>query len=244
MTENNTFSFKNARTVFNRELANYFNTPIGYIFLGIFVILMNFLVFFIANYWERGRQVYDFFDFLRITYLFFIPAITMRLWAEEKKSGTIELLFTLPLTETEIIIGKFLSALAFLGIALATTIFLPVTGWYAASPDLMMVIGGYLGAMLMGAAYIALGLYISWLTRDQIVAFLATMAATFFLFLLGYPPVLQFLGPFKELLGFLSVSWHFDSLFRGLLDTRDFVYFASFIALFLYLNKRSIAKHR
>lgn len=232
------------KTVFRREFANYFNTPIGYIFLAVFIILMNFLFFYIIRFWDTGRSIRGFFDWLRIAYLFFIPAITMRLWAEEKKSGTVELLFTLPIRDEEAILGKFFSAAAFLGVALAATLFLPVTVWIAADPDWMVIIGGYLGAFLLGASYISLGLYISWLTHDQIVAFMLTMAACFFLFLLGYEPVLQFFGPLKEILAFFSVSWHFDSIYRGLLDTRDIIYFLSFIFLFLYLNKRSIENRR
>lgn len=231
--------------IFLREFLNYFNTPIGYIFLGVFVLLTNFLFFFINNFWSIGIASMDsFFNWIRITYIFFIPAITMRLWSEEKKSGTIEVLFTLPVNDTSAILAKFLSAVAFLAVSLAATIMVPLTLIYAADPDLVLILGGYFGSLLLGASYIALGLYISWLTSDQIVSFLASLIACLFLFLLGYQPVLQFFGPFKSILAYLSVSWHFDSLSKGLLDTRDLIYFASFIFLFLYLNKRGIEKWR
>ena len=236
--------FKNVKTVFRRELANYFNTPIGYIFLGIFILLVNFLFFFITRFFDRGYSLQGLFDMLKLIYLAFIPVITMRLWAEERRSGTVELLLTLPFSELELILGKYFSALVFLGIALATTLVLPLIALYVGSPDIMVLLGSYLGAWLSGSAYIAMGLYISWLTRDQISAFLLSFLACLFVYLLGYQPVLQFFGPFKELLGFLSVSWHQDSLSAGLLDTRDLLYYISFSAIFLYLNKVSIEKFR
>lgn len=242
--ESKYFSLSGALVVFRREFMNYFNTPIGYIFLGIFSILMNFLFFQINRYWETGRNMRGFFDMLRITYIFFIPAITMRLWAEEKRSGTVELIFTLPLRDLEIIIGKYLSALAFLGIALLSTMFLVVTTTYSANPDMMTTIGAYIGAFFMGSAYIALGLLISWLTTDQIVAFIVSVASFFFLFFMSYQPILQVMGPFKEIVAYLSISWHYDSLARGLFDTRDLLYFVLFSALCIYLNKRSIDNRR
>ncbi len=236
--------WKNVKTVFRRELANYFNTPIGYIFLGIFVILVNFLFFFITRFFDRGYSLQGMFDMLKLIYLAFIPVITMRLWAEERRSGTVELLLTLPFSELELILGKYFSALVFLSLALATTLVLPIIALYVSSPDLMVLFGSYLGALLSGSAYIAMGLYISWLTRDQITAFLLSFLACLFVYLLGYQPVLQFFGPLKELLGFLSVSWHSDSLAAGLLDTRDLLYYISFSALFIYLNKISIQNFR
>ena len=236
--------WKNVKTVFRRELANYFNTPIGYIFLGIFVVLVNFLFFFITKLFDRGYALQGLFDMVKLIYLAFIPVITMRLWAEERRSGTVELLLTLPFNEMELILGKYFSALVFLSLALATTLVLPLIALFVSSPDLMVVFGSYLGAVLSGSAYIAMGLYISWLTRDQITAFLLSFLACLFIYLLGYQPVLQFFGPLKELLGFLSVSWHADSLAAGLLDTRDLLYYLSFSALFIYLNKVSIENFR
>jgi ABC-2 type transport system permease protein len=236
--------WKNVKTIYRREFANYFNTPIGYIFLGIFVLLVNFLFFFITRFFDRGYSLQGLFDMLKLIYLAFIPVITMRLWAEERRSGTVELLLTLPFNELELILGKYFSAVVFLGITLATTIVIPSIALLVASPDLIVLLGSYLGAWLSGAAYIAMGLYISWLTRDQITAFLLSFLACLFVYLLGYQPILQFFGPFKELLGFLSVSWHSDSLAAGLLDTRDLLYYISFTSLFLYLNKISIENFR
>lgn len=240
----NNISLKNAGVIYRRELANYFNTPIGYIFLGVFHLIILLFVFSITQFWERGRSIDSFFESLRIAYIIFIPAITMRLWAEDKRSGTIEILFTLPMKTSEIILGKYFAALVFLAIALGSTAFLPVTVIYSSNPDIMIILGGYIGAFLMGAAYTALGLYLSWLSRDQISAFLISFAGIFFLFLLNYHPILQHMGALKSSLAYLSVSWHFDAMYRGLIDTRDFIYFAGFIFLFLYLNQRSIENSR
>lgn len=135
--------WKNVKTVFRRELANYFNTPIGYIFLGIFVVLVNFLFFFITKFFDRGYALQGLFDMVKLIYLAFIPVITMRLWAEERRSGTVELLLTLPFNEMELILGKYFSALVFLSLALATTLVLPLIALFVSSPDLMVVFGSY-----------------------------------------------------------------------------------------------------
>ncbi len=239
--KNKISSWRNVNIILRRELANYFNTPIGYVSLFIFSLILNFLLFNIARFWDSERTTTDgLFSMMRITYIFFIPAITMRLWAEEKRSGTIELLFTLPIKAGEMIIGKYLSALIFLSIGLSTTFIFPITLQILSSPDWSLIIGGYLGALLLGSVYIAMGLYISWMTHDQIIAFLVSLVACFILFIMGYQPLLQLLGPLSPIFAFLSASWHFDSLARGLFDSRDILYFASLSALFLYLNLRSI----
>jgi len=234
-------SWQNIRAVYTREINNYFNTPIGYVFLLIFSLFINFLFLYLPNFWDvNSASMENFFSWMRIVYLFLIPAITMRLWSEEKKSGTLEVLFTLPLQTAETILAKYLSALSFLGFALSSTIFIPISLGTISSPDWMLIFGGYLGLILLGAAYIALGLFISWLTQDQIIAFLVSLAAFFVFFIMGYPPFLQFMGFLSPLAAFASASWHFDSLARGMLDTRDIMYFISFTGLFLYLNYYSI----
>ena len=238
-------SSKNVGVIFVRELKNYFNTPIGYVSLIIFSLVINFMVFYLGRFWDMGKATLDsLFSFIRIVFIFFVPAITMRAWAEEKRAGTVELLFTLPISIVETILGKYLSSIAFLCVGLLTTIFIPILLGILASPDWSLIIGGYLGSVFLGSAYIALGLYISWLTHDQIVAFLSTLVACFVFFMLGYQPLLQLLGNFAPVFAFLSVSWHFDSLSRGLFDTRDIIYFITFVILFLYLNYRSIEKRQ
>ncbi len=243
--KNSMVSCSNIMVVFRRELMNYFNTPIGHVSLIIFSLVLNFMVFYLGRFWDMQKATLDsLFSFMRITFIFFIPAVTMRIWAEERRSGTIELLFTLPFSTIEIIIGKYLSAVTFLLIGLSTTLIFPITLSILSSPDWSLIIGGYLGALLLGASYIALGLYISWLTQDQIIAFLVSLVACFILFIMGYQPFLQLMGVLSPLFAFLSASWHFDSLARGLFDTRDVIYFISFSTFLLYLNYRDIENRR
>ena len=235
----------NILTVFQREFKNYFNTAIGYVFLAIFSLTINFLFFYLPGFWDANVASMDnFFSWIRIVYIFFIPAITMRLWAEEKKTGTIEVLFTLPYRSWEIIIGKYLSALAFLAVALCSTLLIPISLGIISSPDWMIIIGGYLGVLFLGSSYIALGLYISWMTQDQIVAFLVSMAVSFLFFIMGYPHFLQFMGPLSPVVAFISLSWHFESLSRGLFDSRDIIFFITFSFLCLYFNYNSIESRR
>ncbi|MDH4200266.1 MAG: gliding motility ABC transporter [Spirochaetia bacterium] len=230
-------SWSNIRTIYNREINNYFNTPIGYVFLIIFSLFINFLFLYLPNFWDvNSASMENFFSWMRIVYMFLIPAITMRLWAEEKKTGTIEVIFTMPYQTAETILGKYLSALSFLGFALCSTIFIPISIGTISSPDWMLIIGGYLGLTLLGAAYIAMGLFISWFTQDQIIAFLITIAACFLFFIMGYPSFLQLMGILGPLMAYASVSWHYDSLARGMFDTRDIFYFLTFIGIFMYMN--------
>jgi len=242
-TKSENFSLQNILVIFRREYNNYFNTPIGYIFIAIFGLFMNFFFFVFPSVFDGPRPVASmdrFFWMLRFSYLFLIPAITMRLWAEESKTGTLELLFTLPIKKSEILIGKYTSAIAFLAVALSTTFFIPISLQLLSSPDWNLIIGGYVGSFFLGAAYISVGLLISWFTKDQIIAFIVSIFVFVILFFLGYQPLLQIFGPFKSIIAFASVSWHFDSIARGLLDTRDIIYYLSFIFVFLYINKRSL----
>ncbi|MCS6984224.1 MAG: ABC-2 transporter permease [Leptospiraceae bacterium] len=244
------FETRHALVIARREVNNYFNTPVGYIFLAIFIFFVNILVF--LRFWETGKNIQLLFESFHIPFLVFIPAVTMRLWAEEKKAGTTEILFTLPMSTIEIIVGKYISAMFLLILALSLT--LPVVGIavYAGSPDFMVIIGGYLGAIFMGGAYIALGQYISWLFAEQTVAFLVTTLVFFVLYatsflstmLFNVPALALVLGWLKDLMAFISVSWHYESLSRGIFDTRDILFFILFTALFLYLNWRSIEKSR
>lgn len=244
------FVLSHALVVSRREIQNYFNTPVAYIFLGIFVFFVNLLVF--LRYWETGRDIRLLFESFNIPFLIFIPAVTMRLWAEEKKAGTTEVLFTLPLTTVEIIVGKYLSAMFLLLLALVLTLPVLFLTWYVGSVDFMVVLGGYFGAILMGAAYIALGQYISWLFEEQTVAFLVTTLVFFLLYatnlfstlLFNVTTIALMFGWLKSLLAFISLSWHYEALSKGIFDSRDVLFFILFSALFLYLNWRSIEKSR
>ncbi len=241
----NSTSFENIKTIYKREFLNYFNTPIGYVSIGIFILIVFFLLFSFAKFFDINTASFDsFFQMMRITFLVFVPSISMRLWAEEKKTGTIELLFTLPVKLSEVILGKYLAAVSFLGVALILTLFFPITLFVLSKPDIGLLLTGYLAIFLLGSSFIAMGIYISWLTKDQIVAFLITLLACLVIFFMAYPPVLQYFGSFAPFIAFLSVSWHFDSFSLGLLDSRNFLFFISFIVLFLYLNYLSIETRR
>jgi ABC-2 type transport system permease protein len=166
----------------------------------------------------------------------------MRVWAEEKRSGTIEFLLTLPITDWQAVLGKFFAALAFLACALVLTVSLPITVSYLGNVDFGPIIGSYLGAILMGAAYLALGLFVSALTKNQIIAFIGAIAACFIFFFIGNEFILmtapQFLAPVFQ---FLGLGAHFDNIARGVIDTKDIIYYLSFIWLFLWLNKEIVA---
>lgn len=228
--------------LFKKELISYFNSPIAYIFIGVFLIAGNWLFF--NSFFIIGQaSMRQFFALLPWIFLFLAPAITMRLWAEEKKSGTIEFLLTLPITDWQAVLAKFFGALAFLFIALILSFTLPITVAGMGNLDWGPVIGGYLGALFLGGAYLSLGLFISGLTKNQIIAFILGLAASFFAFIIGADFVIagapQFAAPVMK---FLGLGEHFYNIARGVIDTKDIVYYASFIFLFLWLNANIIRK--
>ena len=226
--------------LFKKELMSYFNSPIAYIFIAVFLVVGNWLFF--NNFFLYGQvTMRGYFSLLPWIFLFLSPAITMRLWAEEKKSGTIEFLLTLPVTDSQIVLAKFLSSLAFLSIALMLSITLPLTLGSLGNADVGPIIGGYLGALFLGGAYLAIGLFISSLTKNQIIAFVLGLVACFLLFIIGADFVLvsapQFLVPIMK---FLGLGSHFANISKGVLDSKDLIYYISFIFLFLWLNARVI----
>ena len=234
---------KNVKTIFKKEHYSYYNTPIGYIFSAFFLLLISFLFFFGLggnSFWDlKIASMEQYFLWIPILFIIFIPAITMRLWAEEERSGTIEVLLTLPIRDHEAVLGKFLSAWSFLIITIMGSIFVPITVWALGDLDLGLVVSGYLGTILLGGAYISMGIFISALTKDQITAFILTLLACLLTFLMGYQPILQFFGKFKfmgDFLSSISLSKHFESFRMGIFDPRDIVYFLTFIALMLFLN--------
>jgi len=235
---------RNTVPVFKRELASYFNSPIAYIYLTVFISLSSWL--FLKAFFLIGEaSMRNFFGLLPWVFFFFVPAVTMRSWAEEKKSGTLELLLTLPLGDVEVVVGKFLAGLAFLGLSLALSVVLPIVVAALGDPDPGQIFGGYLGAVLLGSAYLAIGLFVSSLTENQIVAFIVSVVAVFALFVLGEDFVLFGLPDrLVPVFSYLSLGGHFDSVARGVLDTRDIIYYLSVIGLFLYLNVKSIEARR
>lgn len=236
-------TMENVKTVFRKEQSSYFNTPIGYIFSAFFLLLISFLFFFGLggnSFWDlKIASMEQYFLWIPILFIIFIPAITMRLWAEEERSGTLEVLLTLPIRDYEIVVGKFLAAWSFLTITILGSIFVPLTVWSLGDLDLGLVFSGYIGTILLGGSYISIGLFVSAMTKDQITAFILTLLACLLMFLMGYQPILQFFGKVTflgDILSSLSLSKHFESFRMGIFDPRDLLYFFSFIALMLYLN--------
>ncbi len=238
-------SIKYIKTIwilFKKELLNYFNSPIAYIFIAIFLVVGNWL-FFNLFFLRDAATMRPYFSLLPWIFLFITPAITMRLWAEEKKSGTAEFLLTLPISDWQIVLAKFLSSLTFVFVALLFTISIPVTIFNLGNLDIGPVIGSYLGALFLAGAYLSLGIFISSLTKNQIVAFILALAACFVAFVIGADFVLikapYFLAPIMK---FLGLGSHFDSIARGVIDSKDIIYYLSFIFLFLWLNVRIIER--
>ncbi len=234
-------------TIFRREFGAYFNSPIAYVFLVAFVLIPNVLFMFFYQA-QRQLSMRDYFGLLPYVFLFFVPAITMRLWSEERRAGSIEILLTLPVRVGEAVVGKFLAAYAFLAIAICSTLTIPISMTMFGRPDWGPLIGAYLGAVLMGGLFLALGAYISSLSTNQIVAFIVSVSLSFLFILFGFFFVLQFAGRLSpvlaDVLSYLSVLRHFANIAKGVIDTSDVIYSLSFIFLFLFLNVYAIQSHR
>jgi len=217
--------------VMRRELRSYFVTPVAYLFLVIFLVLSGILTFYAGDFYERGQaDLQPFFVMHPWLYLILVPAITMRMWAEEAKSGTLELLLTLPLTLWQAMLGKFLAAWLFIGLALVLTFPVWVTVNYLGAPDNGVILVGYLGSWLMAGTFIAIGACMSALTRSQVVAFILTALVSVLLILAGQPQVMDFFhGTLPRQLvnaaAHLSMLRHFQAIARGVLDLRDVLYF-------------------
>lgn len=229
----------NIGTIFRRELASYFATPLAYVFIIIFLLLAGVLTFFVGNFFERGQaDLQSFFTFHPWLYLVLIPALSMRLWAEERKSGTIELFLTLPIRLSEAVLGKFLAAWCFAGIALALTFPFWLTVNLLGNPDNGVILAGYIGSWLMAGAILAVGAAVSAVTKNQVIAFVVTAALVFVLIAAGTSTVLgMFQGWAPEALTRTivgaSIFGHFSAITRGVIDLRDLVYFLSLMVAFL-----------
>jgi len=226
----------NIITIFKKEIRSYFNSPIAYIFLVIFLVVSNWLFF--GRFFLIGQvSMRGFFTFLPWIFLILLPALSMRLWSEEKRQGSLELLLTLPVRDWEVVIGKYLSVLVFLIITLALTLPTTATIFSLGNIDSGAVFGGYLASFLLGAVVLAFGAFMSSLTRNQIVCFLLTAVFSFVFIILGQDYVLApFNGLIAEILNFFSLSSHFNVLSRGLIDFSDLVFFISFTFFWLFLN--------
>jgi ABC-2 type transport system permease protein len=230
--------------IFRKEFRGQFSSPAGFVFLIAFLVLsawLFFRIFFIAG----QATLRPFFSFMPWLFLFFVPAAAMRAWAEERKLGTDEILLTLPIRDWEATLGKFLAGLAFLALAIALTFPLAITVSALGEPDPGPMIGGYLGLLLMGAAYLSIALFASSLTENQIVAFIVGITLSFVLFIVGEDIVLiavpQWLAP---VLRYVGLGQHFASITRGVIDSRDIVYYLSVIGFFLYLNVKSVESRK
>ena len=231
---------RNAKAIMKRELASYFGSPVAYVFLIVFLMLISFLTFFVSKYYEIGQaDLRPFFFWHPWVYLILVPAAAMRLWAEERRAGTIELLLTLPVTLAQAIVGKFVAAWIFLGIGLVLTFPIVLTTLYLGAPDMGVVLSGYIGSFLVAGAYLSAGVLTSALTRNQVISFVLSVVLCLFLVLAGWPPVTDVLvrwAPdwFVSAVASFSVMPHYDSIQRGVLDLRDFAYYASVIVFMLF----------
>lgn len=228
--------------IFRRELRSYFATPVAYVFIVIFLVIMGTFTFYLGGFYERGQaDLAPFFNYHPWLYLFLVPAIAMRLWAEERKTGSVELLMTLPVTPWQAVFGKFLAAWAFTGIALFLTFPIWITVNYLGDPDNGAILAGYIGSFLMAGGFLAIGSCISATTRNQVIAFVITVVVCFAFLLSGFPLVLDlFYGwaPQTIVDGVASLSFltHFADISKGVIDFRDLVYFALVIGTFLFAN--------
>jgi ABC-2 type transport system permease protein len=233
---------RNICHIFTRELGGYFATPVAYVFLVIFLGMAGAFTFYLGNFFERGQaDLSSFFVFHPWLYLILIPALSMRLWAEERKSGTIELFLTLPISITEAVLGKFLAAWAFTGIALALTFPIWITVNLLGSPDNGVILAGYIGSLLMAGGFLAIGAAVSAATKNQVIAFVVSAALCFLFTVSGSPIVLNFFSGWApqaivDVVASFSFVSHFNAITRGVIDGRDIVYFGTLIAVFLFAN--------
>ena len=232
---------RNIVTIADRELAAYFATPVATVFIVIFLVLQGTLTFNLGNFFDRDQaDLNPFFTFIPWVFLLLIPAITMRLWAEERRLGTIELLLTLPITQWQAVLGKFFAAWLFCGIALALTFPFVLTVNYLGNPDNGVIASGYVGSMLVAGAFLSVGSAMSATTRNQVIAFVLAVAICFVFTVASYSLVTDFLSKntpvLAEVARRLAVLDRFQAFTRGVIAARDIVYFATFIGFWLFVN--------
>lgn len=233
---------KHVWSLFRRELGGYFATPLASVFIVIFLLLSGVFTFQLGDFYERGQaDLRPFFSFLPWLYLFLIPAVSMRLWAEERKTGSIELLLTLPVSMAQAVAGKFLAAWCFTSIALALTFPLWITVNYLGDPDNGVILASYLGSVLMAGGFLAIGACLSAVTKNQVIAFVLSIVACFGFLLSGFPVVLGFFHGWVpqvllDAIGSFSFLTHFEAISKGVIDVRDLVFFVTLIVFFLFAN--------
>jgi ABC-2 type transport system permease protein len=238
------------RTIARRELAAYFESPVAYVFLVIFLLLAGFFTFAFGGFFERGEaSLGAFFGWMPWLFLFLVPAVGMRLWSDERRLGTIELLLTFPVTSWQAILGKFLASWLFLAIALALTFPVVITVNVLGDPDNGVIACGYVGSLLLAGAYLALSCMTSALARSQVISFIIAVMLCLVLIMVGFNPVTDLLARWatpsvvESIAGF-SVLTHFDGLQKGVIDSRDVLYFLSVMAFALFTTDVIIRSHR
>jgi len=231
-----------ALVISRREIRTYFNSPVAYIVVPVFLVITGYL-FFTHLFLEKQADMRGFFNIMPMMFVFLIPAITMRLLADEKSSGTLELLITMPVRDWEVVVGKFLAAMALLCTAIGLTLVFAITVKSLGPLDRGPTIGGYLGLVLMGGAYVSIGVMASSLTRNSIVSFIVAFAISFTLYLLGR--LIQFLPQaLQRLVAYLSIDGHFENIGRGVIDTRDIIYYLSVMGVCLLMATLSLESRR
>lgn len=228
------------RAVYTRELAGYFNTPIAYVFMVIFVVLSGLFTFYLGDFFGRNQaDLRSFFQWHPWLYLFLVPALAMRLWAEERRAGTLELLLSLPITVTEAVLAKFLAAWTFTALTLGLTLPMWFTVNYLGNPDNGIILAGYLGSLFMAGGYLAIGSCMSALTRNQVIAFVLTSVVSLLFVLSGFPMVLDLFSLWTpeiivRTIASFSFLTHFDAISKGVIDLRDIVYFVALLSFWLF----------
>ena len=232
-------AIRNTSVVFRRELKSYFESPVAYVFMVFFLLLVGFLTFSLSRFYDRNvADLFPFFMWHPWVYLLLVPAATMGLWAEERRAGTIELLLTMPITMLEAIMGKFLAAWLFILIGLALTFPIVLTTTYLGNPDMGVILCGYVGSALLAGAYVAVGMFTSSMTRSQVIAFVIALGVCFLLLLAGLPPITSMFSKWAplwlvEAVAAFGVYPHIESIQRGVFDIRDVAYYLSVIVFMI-----------
>jgi ABC-2 type transport system permease protein len=243
-------AWANVWTIAKRELAGYFDSPVAYVFIVIYLLLAGFFTFTFGAFFDRGEaSLGAFFMWMPWLFLFLVPAVGMRLWSEERRSGTIELLLTFPVTPWQAILGKFLASWIFLAIAMVLTFPIWLTVNWLGNPDNGVILAGYIGALLLAGTYLAVSCMTSAMTRNQVVSFILSVVICLGLVLVGFAPVTDMLARFAgprlvEAVAALSVLTHYDGFQKGVVDSRDLVFFVSVIGFALFVTGVILRGHR
>jgi ABC-2 type transport system permease protein len=238
-------------TIAKRELTGYFASPVAYVFIVIFLLLTGFFTFMAGGFFERNEaSLTSFYPWHPWLYLFLVPAVGMRLWSEERRQGTLELLLTMPITTWQAIVGKFLASWLFLALALVLTFPVWLTVNYLGSPDNGVVVCGYVGSLLLAGGYLAISSMTSAMTRNQVVSFILSVVICLFLILAGWPPVTRMIEQvttgtrLRDIVAAFSVMTHFEGFQSGVVDTSDVIFFLALIGFSLFTTGVIIRSHR